>query len=116
MHKRGLQWKLTFEQWLEIWKASGKLSKRGKRSAQYCMARYGDSGSYSVDNVRIITCRQNHLERDHSAVAAANVRRMKDPKWRKKVKALGLARVAEINASPEMQRRRLAGIRAYWGK
>jgi hypothetical protein len=58
-HQRGIPFKLTFEQWLTIWKESGKLQNRGRGMGHYCMARFGDRGAYEVGNVHIITHQQN---------------------------------------------------------
>lgn len=55
---RGIDWELTFPEWIGIWKESGKFELRG-RGKGYCMARVGDTGGYSVDNVEIITIGQN---------------------------------------------------------
>ena len=62
--KRGIPFLLTYEQWLEIWKSSGKLSERGVRRGQYVMARHGDKGPYAADNVRICTVGENGAERE----------------------------------------------------
>jgi hypothetical protein len=59
---RGIDFLLTFSEWLDIWAASGHLSERGKRIGCYCMARYGDTGPYSVDNVKIIMFGDNVSE------------------------------------------------------
>lgn len=59
---RGILFLLSFEEWLHIWEASGKLLSRGTHKGQYVMARYGDSGPYSVENVRIITNSENTRE------------------------------------------------------
>ena len=48
-----IEFKLTFEEWKDIWIKSGKLEQRGKRKGQYVMARYNDIGSYAVGNVYI---------------------------------------------------------------
>jgi O-methyltransferase involved in polyketide biosynthesis len=56
---RGIRWKLTFEAWCDIWLESGKWAERGNGPDQYCMHRLFDIGPYSVDNVEIITNRQN---------------------------------------------------------
>lgn len=53
---------LTFDQWFEIWQASGHLKERGRKRGQYCMARFGDVGPYAVGNVRICTVTENHHE------------------------------------------------------
>lgn len=52
---RGIEWKLTYEQWLNIWTQSGHLAERGRKKGQYCMSRYGDTGAYEVGNVFIQT-------------------------------------------------------------
>ncbi len=51
--RRGIGWELTFEQWLRLWRASGRLADRGVGAGRYCMARDGDRGPYSVSNVSI---------------------------------------------------------------
>lgn len=62
--QRGIPFRLTFGQWLGIWKRSGRLSRRGCRTGQYVMARFGDQGAYEVGNVRIVTAYQNNVERN----------------------------------------------------
>jgi hypothetical protein len=57
--RRGLQWKMTFEEWWQIWQDSGKWEQRGQASDQYCMARINDEGPYSAGNVAIITMAEN---------------------------------------------------------
>jgi hypothetical protein len=63
---RGIPHELTFAQWLKIWTDSGHLYQWGKHSGQYCMARFGDEGSYIIGNVRICTVNENHAEMRHS--------------------------------------------------
>lgn len=55
---RGIEWRMTFKEWWTIWQESGHWHERG-RGKGYCMARYGDTGPYSADNVEIITIGQN---------------------------------------------------------
>ncbi len=62
---RNIEWELTYEQWIKIWTDSGHLHERGCRRGQYVMARKGDKGPYSADNVMIITNRQNSQESIH---------------------------------------------------
>lgn len=50
---REIGWHLTFPQWKDIWVKSGKWHLRGRKSGCYCMARNGDVGPYSADNVSI---------------------------------------------------------------
>lgn len=56
---RGIEWNLTFEQWMRIWEESGKWQLRGKGMGKYVMARNGDVGPYSPENVSIIPYEQN---------------------------------------------------------
>ena len=55
--KRGVEFKLTFEEWMQVW--DGKLDKRGRGSNDYCMSRYGDIGPYEIGNVFISTIFEN---------------------------------------------------------
>jgi hypothetical protein len=57
--KRGIQWAITFPQWMEIWLASGHLYERGRGRDRYCMARCHDRGAYALGNVYITTIAQN---------------------------------------------------------
>lgn len=49
--KRGIQWCLTFAQWLDFWRASGKLDLRGRGTGKYVMARDGGRGPYAIGNI-----------------------------------------------------------------
>jgi hypothetical protein len=60
--KRGIKFLLTFNEWLIIWQASGKLPERGRKKGQYVMARFGDKGPYTIDNIKIILCQKNTSE------------------------------------------------------
>lgn len=68
---RKIAWKLTFQQWLNIWVASGRLNKRGQRRGQYVMGRYGDVGAYEVNNVAIITNYENNAPGRKAGTAAS---------------------------------------------
>lgn len=56
--KRGIEWELTFPQWLSIWQGSGKFEQRGRGNG-YVMGRNGDVGPYAAGNVYICTAGQN---------------------------------------------------------
>lgn len=58
---RGIEWKITLPEWWRIWHESGKWTLRG-RGKGYCMARVGDTGPYSTDNVEIKTIGENFSE------------------------------------------------------
>ena len=59
---RGIEWRLTFEEWWGLWQTSGKWEQRGRRRDQYVMARFGDQGAYERDNVRICLAGENTEE------------------------------------------------------
>ena len=56
---RGIDFDLTYEEWLEIWISSGFAHLRGNGIGKYCMGRHNDIGPYSVDNVSIISSQKN---------------------------------------------------------
>ena len=56
---RGIDFNLTCWEWWEIWQNSGKYEKRGCGIDKYVMARKGDTGSYSKENVEIIEFGEN---------------------------------------------------------
>lgn len=51
--QRNIEWLLSFDEWWDIWQASGHWEQRGNRKGYYCMSRHGDTGPYSVENVYI---------------------------------------------------------------
>jgi hypothetical protein len=59
---RGITFDLTFDEWWSIWEQSGKYALRGCRKGQYVMSRKGDIGSYSIHNVFIQSCEDNHRQ------------------------------------------------------
>jgi hypothetical protein len=71
---RNIPFLLTFDEWWDLWEASGKWEQRGGGADSYCMARYGDVGPYAVGNVRICTHRENNAEQ-HSRPQSAETRR-----------------------------------------
>jgi hypothetical protein len=54
-----IEFKLTLEEWLDIWQSSGHYHERGHKKGQYCMSRVGDLGHYEVGNVFIQPIVQN---------------------------------------------------------
>lgn len=57
--KRGVGWAITFPQWVDVWRASGRWDERGRGRNAYCMARFHDRGPYALDNVYITTIARN---------------------------------------------------------
>lgn len=62
IYNRKIEFKLTFEEWLDIWVNSGHWFNRGTKKDQYCMSRYNDEGPYAVGNVEIKTNSENLIE------------------------------------------------------
>ena len=62
IHTRDIAWEITFPEWAQVWKDSGKLDERGLWADGYCMARKGDVGPYSADNVYITTVAANSAD------------------------------------------------------
>lgn len=57
--RRGIRFDLTYDQWVCIWEKSEFLCYRGRNGGQYVMARFGDTGPYSIGNVQIIPMEEN---------------------------------------------------------
>lgn len=61
--RRGIEFLLTFEEWLTWW--GDDLPMRGRSSSSLVMARHGDKGPYALWNIKKITTRANALEAEH---------------------------------------------------
>ena len=71
--QRGKEWKYTLEEWVSWWGeklAANWLEKRGRNKSSYVMARIGDTGPYSLENVKCITNSENGYDRRINGVAA----------------------------------------------
>lgn len=58
--KRGIDWTLTFEEWRTWW--GDDFARRGRRRGQLVMARLRDTGTYSLGNIKKVTCSENLSE------------------------------------------------------
>jgi hypothetical protein len=106
---RGIEFRLSYEQWLAIWTESGHLDERGRGPAKYCMARCGDRGAYEVGNVKIITLTENVAETwanlsdearaKHKTATTISNRRPETrlPQLRSAKSEANVARLAEFN-------------------
>lgn len=56
---RGIEFRLTLDEWKQIWRDSGFWSQRGRGADKYCMCRIGDLGCYEVGNVFIALNKTN---------------------------------------------------------
>jgi hypothetical protein len=54
---RGIDWKITFPEWVEFW--GDKFHMRGREIGKLVMCRKGDAGPYQIGNVFIATCSEN---------------------------------------------------------
>ena len=54
---RGIEFTLSYEQWLAIW--GDKISLRGRGASEMGMLRTRDEGGYTSDNVRLGTPQEN---------------------------------------------------------
>lgn len=93
--RRGIKFRLTFEQWRAVWQGSGKLPLRGRGQGKYCMARFGDKGAYEVGNVSIILFDRNSRDMRHTPAArkAIGIASSAMPRTKAHRKAIGLAMV-----------------------
>ena len=57
--KRGIEWKLTYGEWMAWWIATGKYHLRGRGKGKYVMCRYNDSGAYELGNIYCDTHKGN---------------------------------------------------------
>jgi len=112
-HKRraknhGIEFLLTFSEWLKIWADSGHFHERGIKKGQYVMARFGDKGPYAIGNVKIITNAEN--------VSEAHKGRPKSEEHRAKIgnAHLGMKRSAAAKANMRAgQRKRRSALYDY---
>ncbi len=58
--RRGIPFLLTYEEWRDWWGTD--FAHRGRCTGQLVMARIGDHGPYSLDNIEKITVGQNHSD------------------------------------------------------
>lgn len=72
---RGIEFKLTFEEWCEWWMDTGHYHEYGRESGQYVMARNGDVGPYAIDNIRCLLASENIAEAPVNRVRNGATRR-----------------------------------------
>lgn len=58
--RRGIEFNFSYREWLDFW--GDDLKDRGKCKGQLVMARKGDRGPYSIENVYIVTGEANRAE------------------------------------------------------
>ena len=60
--KRTIEFKLTFDEWWDIWQSSGHWENRGYGAGKYCMSRFNDQGPYEVGNVFVQLHTDNSIQ------------------------------------------------------
>ena len=60
--RRGIPFLFSFEEWQAWWVEDGRWPERGRGRDKLCMARFGDAGPYSWDNVYCTTHAGNGLD------------------------------------------------------
>lgn len=97
-NKRGIEWCLTFPEWMAVWEESGHLEERGRYRDSYVMGRRNDRGPYEIGNVYITT------QADNAADYQADLKRrgqMCDDGYRRlPERAVDFTRQEASNANP----------------
>lgn len=62
--RRGILFLFTLTEWWEWWQVDGRWDRRGRTKGAFVMARHGDQGPYSPENVYCATQQQNHQDAD----------------------------------------------------
>jgi hypothetical protein len=57
--QRGIEWRFTFQEWWAWWQVDKRWANRGLGKGKFVMARTGDAGPYSPENVYCATFEQN---------------------------------------------------------
>ena len=107
--ERGIPFLISFEVWWALWQASGHWHERGSHLLQYVMARKNDRGPYALDNVKIITNKQNLAERTFSEAMRAKLRAIRlgqhqTPEAKAKIRAARLGQRQKPESIAKMLR------------
>jgi hypothetical protein len=70
--QRGIEWKFTFKEWWAWWQVDNRWENRGRGRGCFVMARIGDQGPYSPDNVYCATAEQNVKDTPYEVRSATN--------------------------------------------
>ena len=71
--RRNISFKFSLEEWVKWWETNLGINwkeLRGHKKGKYVMARIGDNGSYSLDNVECILHEQNCIDRAKNNTSA----------------------------------------------
>lgn len=68
--RRGVEFRLTFEEWWDFWSIDNRWSRRGRAKGELVMARIGDRGAYAVGNIICLTSEGNLADGKDARVAS----------------------------------------------
>lgn len=94
---RDIDFLFTYEEWRDWWLTDDRWSRRGCKRDQLVMARFGDEGPYSLDNVYCATVVQNLAEAKAKRSAA-----QLDAKPKPRLKLRRSRRIRRSTASPSL--------------
>ena len=88
--RRGVAFEMSFEEWWAWWLEDGRWNHRGHMPDDLCMARIGDTGPYSIDNVYCCTNRQNnnHAIKNLGLLTVGFAKRQRDREIARRLKLL----------------------------
>ena len=72
--RRGIEMRMTFDEWKHVWDESGLWGHRGRGAEKYCMCRYKDEGHYETGNVFIATNSNNVHDGNIGKVLSENTK------------------------------------------
>lgn len=82
---RGIEFKLTFEEWFCWWMDTGHYHERGRAVGQYVMGRIGDIGPYELGNIECVQAQVNstaaHLGKKRSAETKTRISDSQSKRW-----------------------------------
>lgn len=76
---RGIEFKLTFEEWFCWWVNTGHYHERGREVGKYVMGRKGDKGAYELGNIECVLANVNST--------APHIGKPKSEEWKNKLRA-----------------------------
>lgn len=72
--QRGVEFKLTFDEWMSWWIATGHYHERGREVGKYVMARKGDQGAYELGNIECVQAQVNSTAAHEGKTRTAKVK------------------------------------------
>jgi hypothetical protein len=93
--QRGVEFKLTFEEWMGWWNSTGHYHERGREVGKYVMARKGDQGAYELGNIECVQAQENSV--------APHVGKPKSEEWKEKLRKTRADRKSVVMSPTHIQ-------------